>query len=94
MVKLAALQLRQMAPTSTVSLGLGFGDSFEDFRGGSRPFGEEVPPAEELAVLRGKRLASARHWPGSKSLKLHGKEGVNGSSPLEGFNEMPANRHF
>jgi hypothetical protein len=25
---------------------------------------------------------------------LDGKEGVNGSSPLEGFQEMPANRHF
>jgi hypothetical protein len=24
----------------------------------------------------------------------HGKEGVDGSSPSEGFNEMPANRHF
>ena len=25
---------------------------------------------------------------------LHGKEGVDGSSPSEGFEKMPANRHF
>jgi hypothetical protein len=25
---------------------------------------------------------------------FHGKEGVDGSSPSEGFDEVPANRHF
>src|SRR5712692_5711784 len=33
----------------------------------------------------------ATHGNGSGA---HGKEGVNGSSPLEGFAKVPANRHF
>jgi hypothetical protein len=31
---------------------------------------------------------------GTASKTAHGKEGVSGSSPEEGFAEMPANRHF
>jgi len=62
MVKLAALQLRQMAPTSTVSLGLGFGDRFEAFRGGSGSFEEGVPLAEKPTELQGKRSAERCCW--------------------------------
>ena len=86
MVKLAALQLRQMAPTSTVSLGLGLGDRFEAFRGGSGSFEEGVPLAEKPTELQGKRSAERCCWLASPD----GKEGVNGSSPLEGFGFLPA----
>ena len=59
MVKLAALQSRQMAPPSTVSLGLGLGDKFEAFRGGSGPFEEGVPLAEKATELQESALLSA-----------------------------------
>ena len=62
MVKLAALQSRQMAPTSTVSLGLGLGDRFEAFRGGSGSFEEGVPLAEKPTELQGKRSAERWCW--------------------------------
>ena len=38
--------------------------------------------------------ARARSCPPVPPRNLHGKEGVDGSSPSEGFNETPANQHF
>ena len=61
-VKLAALQLRQMAPTSTASLGLGLADTFEPFRGGSGSFEEGVSLAEKPTELQGKRSAERCCW--------------------------------
>ena len=39
-------------------------------------------------------LANARACPPVPPQNLHGKEGVDGSSPSEGLNKVPANRHF
>ncbi len=67
-------------------LGTGCGDKFEALRGDSGRSEEEVQRAEEPVGLQAKRadkrlllhlVAEARFF--------HGKEGVNGSSPLEGF---------
>jgi len=58
------------------SLGLGSGDRFEGFRGGSGSFKGGVLQAEKPAELQEKRA--------------NGKEGVDGSSPSEGFEFLPA----
>jgi len=56
-------------------VGTGFGDRFGVSQGGSRGFGEVVRSGEELGVLRGKRARK----------RCFGKEGVDSSSPSEGF---------
>ena len=61
-------------------LGTGFGDRFKAFRGSSRRFEQGVRRAEGLAEQQGSALVSAGPAPFS-----HGKEGVDGSSPSEGF---------
>ena len=38
-------------------------------------------------------IGSARPWTPVPLQNLHGKEGVDGSSPSEGFAKMPANWH-
>jgi hypothetical protein len=66
--------------------GTGLGDRFKCFRGGSGLFEKGVQLAVEAAVLQRKDVAERRScttYP--ESPILHGKEGVNGSSPLEGF---------
>jgi hypothetical protein len=66
-------------PRAAAPLGLVFGDRFEAFRGGSGSFKERVLRAEKPAELQGKR-----------STERYGKEGVDGSSPSEGFSFLPA----
>jgi hypothetical protein len=71
------------------SLGTGFGDRFKVRQGSSGLFGEEVPETEELAVLQGKRSSkrcslAVQQKPESSD----GKEGVDGSSPSEGFKSL------
>jgi hypothetical protein len=45
-------------------------------------------------ACRKNMITSDRACTPIQPLNLHGKEGVDGSSPSEGFDEMPANRHF
>ena len=45
----------------------------------------------EVAICRKNVVANTRPRPPVPSQNLHGKEGVNGSSPLEGFTKSPAN---
>jgi hypothetical protein len=93
MVKLAALQLRQMAPTSTASLGLGFGDRFEAFRGGSGSFEEGVPLAEKPTELQGKRSAERRCWLASPEPTASMAGGGRRFESVRGL-EIPANQHL
>ena len=61
-------------------------DRFKCFRGGSGLFEDGVRLVVEAAVLQGKDVAERRScttYP--ESPILHGKEGVDGSSPSEGF---------
>jgi hypothetical protein len=77
---------RQSARSVRTRLGLGSGDRFEAFRDGSGPFKGRVLDAKKPARLRGKRAAkrpSSDHIAAGRS--LHGKEGVDGSSPSEGL---------
>jgi hypothetical protein len=74
-------RLRAGAP-----LGLGFGDRFEAFRGGSgvRKEGGLHPRETSRAAGKSRRQTAFRdHIAGGRS--LNGKEGVDGSSPSEGF---------
>ena len=69
--------------------GTGLGDRFKCFRGGSGLFEKGVQLAVEAAVLQGKDVAerpSRTTYP--ESPILHGKEGVNGSSPREGYRKF------
>jgi hypothetical protein len=84
-----ALLLR--GTTSTGSVGA---RSWGQVRGTSGRFLEEgVPQAKKPAKLQGSvpRGAVPQHLEAERN--LHGKEGVDGSSPSEGFAERPANRH-
>ena len=72
-----------------------FGDRFKVLRGDSRRFEEGVRGRKNWPCCRESALASDRPWPCSRSPTiLHGKAGVNGSSPLEGFAKCPANWGF
>jgi len=62
-------------------LGLGFGDRFRGFQGRSGPLEEMVPHAKKAGELQGKR-------PTKRLLGIDGKEGVDGSSPSEGFEKF------
>jgi hypothetical protein len=62
------------------TLGMGFGDRFGDFRGGSGSFKGRVQRADKSGEMQGKRASKRRY----------GKEGVDGSSPSEGFEFSPA----
>ncbi len=78
----------------TAFLGTGLGDRFEVVRGGSRVFEDAVRWVEELLFYRESAQVSTVRWPRSRSPNLHGKEGVNGSSPLEGSQKAPEIRGF
>jgi hypothetical protein len=76
---------RQRPSSQTTFLGTGFGDSFEDFRGGLRVLQGKGAASTEAGQIAGKALYQAlfpHHVAGGRS--LHGKEGVYGSSPSEG----------
>jgi hypothetical protein len=97
--------MARFAPTSSdarlcdptlypASLGLGSGDRFGASRGGSGSFKTPVVRAEKPADCRESALPSAFPRSHSSGRILHGKEGVDGSSPSEGSREskVPANR--
>ncbi len=71
--------------TRTIALGLGFGDRFGGFQGRSGSFKEMVLQSEETKRIAGKARyqAASRHYIAADR-SLHGKEGVDGSSPSEG----------
>src|SRR6266536_2079425 len=48
----------------------------------------------DALICRKNVIASGRPCPPVPSLHLHGKEGVDGSSPSEGFDKIPAKGHF
>src|SRR5215211_2369587 len=67
-------------------LGLGPGDRFGDFRGASGPLKGKGATSAKAAQIAGKARFQARfagHIAARRS--LHGKEGVDGSSPSEGL---------
>jgi hypothetical protein len=78
--------------TGTSALGIGFGDRFAGSEGRSGSFKEMVQQAEKPAELQGKARyqAPSRHRIAADR-SLHGKEGVDGSSPSEGLYKSPAN---
>jgi hypothetical protein len=59
-------------------------------RGHPRP----LPAYGVSPISRTNVLVDVRACTRVPRMDLHGKEGVDGSSPSEGFDEMPANRHF
>jgi len=70
-------------------LGAGFGDRFEVSRVGSGFFEERVRLAGEIADCRESTVA-AQFLPHAAAARiLHGKEGVDGSSPSEGLRQKP-----
>jgi hypothetical protein len=52
------------------------------------------PSSPDSLLLPGFRARGFPALPAVPARDLDGKEGVDGSSPSEGFDEMPANRHF
>jgi hypothetical protein len=66
-------------------LGLGSGDRFGVARGDSRLFEERCAWPDQLANCRESTVSSAVPPLPDATRILHGREGVNGSSPLEGF---------
>src|SRR5262249_15778728 len=76
-----------------------FGDmSWGHVRGVSRLCGQaegEAQGASKTALAPPKTRREVRLVrPAARARILHGKEGVDGSSPSEGFTKVPANRHF
>src|SRR5436190_21769672 len=66
-------------------VGTGFGDRFGVSQGGSRVFGGGAA-GEELGRVAGKKRSQALfNGLVADARILHGKEGVDGSSPSEGF---------
>jgi hypothetical protein len=67
-------------------LGTGLGERFELSRGGSGVFEERLRRADEVPKLQGKHMDSALSpAPAAADRILHGKKGVDGSSPSEGL---------
>jgi hypothetical protein len=80
--------------TSAVTLGLGSGDRFEGRQGGSGSIKEGVPLGRKPAELRGKRSTKRDSRSHSRRAQPHGKEGVDGSSPSEGFTKGQQSASF
>jgi hypothetical protein len=83
---------RSRATIATL-LGLGFGDRFEAPRGGSGVFDGRVLQAANQPNCRESSLLTALPGAHSSGKILHGKEGVDGSSPSEGL-QNPRLRGF
>ena len=76
----------------TIALGLGLGDRFGGFPGPLRAPRGDGPAREETSQIAGKApyQAPSRHRIAA-GRSLHGKEGVDGSSPSEGSAKAPQN---
>jgi hypothetical protein len=61
---------------------------------GTRGHGRARKTRRESTICRRNMIESARPCPPVLPTNLHGKEGVDGSSPSEGFDKVPANWHF
>jgi len=73
----------------TIALGLGLGDRFGGFRAAQGPSLEEMVPHAKKAVncRESAYQAPSRHRIAA-GRSLHGKEGVDGSSPSRGLQEI------
>src|SRR6266511_2405920 len=76
-------------PQRTGSVGARFWDRFEDFRGGSGSF--KGRGNEQIKQPNSRESALLGAFPASHG-RSHGKEGVDGSSPSEGFAKVAAYR--
>jgi hypothetical protein len=63
-------------------------------RNNTRDVSRRIPATRIEPLCRGKYVARDRACTRVTPKNLHGKEGVDGSSPSEGFDKVPANPHF
>ena len=61
---------------------------------GTRGHARALPAHADRSICRKKGAASDRTCTSVPLPNFHGKEGVDGSSPSEGFDEVPVNSHF